>query len=138
MTEYIYIRRLKCSCGSYHNELPDILVPYKHYGTEIIENVLDDVSTPMDQTTEDYPCLCTMKRWKLWLLLNISQIEGALKAISFCVLDYSETLLKSGTSLLSPLRAFGSGWLSIVHKTLYTCGYSLSPLALLKFAPPLL
>jgi len=36
------IRRLKCKeCGKLHRELPDILLPYKHYRSEIIEEALD-------------------------------------------------------------------------------------------------
>ena len=41
------IRRLKCSsCGRLHRELPDCLVPYKHYAAEEISGVLDGVVTP--------------------------------------------------------------------------------------------
>ena len=37
------IRRFRCAeCHSYHNELPDCLVPYKHYETEVIAGVLDE------------------------------------------------------------------------------------------------
>jgi hypothetical protein len=124
-TEFIYIRRLKCGCGKLHNELPDLLVPYKHYRNEVIENVLDDVSTPNDPTSEDYPCESTMKRWKNWLKANVNQIAGSLKAISYLVLDSSEALLKSKTSLFTPIRASGAGWLSIIHKYIYNSGYAL-------------
>ena len=35
--EQLIIRRFHCkNCHSYHNELPDCLVPYKHYETEVI------------------------------------------------------------------------------------------------------
>ncbi|WP_369680597.1 DUF6431 domain-containing protein [Anaerovibrio lipolyticus] len=50
----IKIRRLKCTgCGTLHNELPSILVPHKHYASEVIENVVDEVVTPDDEITED-------------------------------------------------------------------------------------
>lgn len=68
---HILIRRLKCSCGRMHNEMPDILVPHKHYANEVVENVLDEVSTPYDESTEDYPCEATMNRWKYWLMKNL-------------------------------------------------------------------
>ena len=43
---YIRIRRMKCyACGKLHHELPDILVPYKHYAAEVIENVVDEIVT---------------------------------------------------------------------------------------------
>jgi hypothetical protein len=39
----IYIRRLKCrSCECLHNELPDILIPYKQYTSDTIEEAIDD------------------------------------------------------------------------------------------------
>ena len=47
------IRRLKCSnCGKLHRELPDCLVPYKHYASEVISGVLDGVVTPEDDDSE--------------------------------------------------------------------------------------
>ena len=42
--ERLMIRRFRCQdCHSYHNELPDCLVPYKHYEAEVIAGVLDEV-----------------------------------------------------------------------------------------------
>ena len=35
--ERLMIRRFRCqNCRTYHNELPDYLVPYKHYEAEVI------------------------------------------------------------------------------------------------------
>lgn len=62
--EQLMIRRFRCSnCHSYHNELPDCLVPYKHYETEVISGVLDKIITPEDLDSEDYPSFGTMLRW---------------------------------------------------------------------------
>lgn len=45
--ERLMIRRFRCqNCHSYHNELPDCLVPYKHYEAEVIAGVLDEVILP--------------------------------------------------------------------------------------------
>ena len=45
MKQRFLIRRLKCSnCGRLHRELPDCLVPYKHYASEVISGVLDGSS----------------------------------------------------------------------------------------------
>ena len=46
------------------------MVPYKHYGSGIIEDVVDDVLGPDDPGTEDYPCEATMNHWKWWLSHN--------------------------------------------------------------------
>lgn len=37
----LLIRRLRCGdCGRVHHELPDIVVPYKRYDSETIEEIL--------------------------------------------------------------------------------------------------
>ena len=76
------LRRMRCvRCKRLHIELPDILVPNKHYIAELIENVVDGVSTPDDLSTENYPCERTMQRRKNWILKNRQQIDGYLKSI---------------------------------------------------------
>ena len=60
------IRRMKCTkCGILHRELPDFLVPYKHYTAEVISGVLDGQITPYDEDSADYPCEMTMHRWQI-------------------------------------------------------------------------
>ena len=117
------IRRLRCEhCKCLHNELPDILVPNKHYAAEIIENVVDDVSTPNDLSTENYPCERTMQRWKDWIHKNKQQIDGYLKSIGSRVSASGYELLKTGESLLQKLRDDGAGWLAIVTRVIYNTG----------------
>lgn len=37
------LRRLKCQvCGALHLEIPDIIIPHKHYSREVIEKALHD------------------------------------------------------------------------------------------------
>lgn len=36
------------------------MIPYKHYGSDIIEDVVDEVVGCDDLGTEDYPCESTM------------------------------------------------------------------------------
>ncbi|MGF2526163.1 DUF6431 domain-containing protein, partial [Ralstonia pseudosolanacearum] len=51
-----------CMCGDktcsfgFVRVLPDIMTPHKHYSTEVIENVVDEICTPETPQTEDYPC----------------------------------------------------------------------------------
>lgn len=112
MVYWLWLRRLFCSfCHSLHLELPDILVPNKHYASEVVENVIDGVSTEDDKTTEDYPCRDTMARWKAWLEAHREQFEISLRA-SRC----HQTGM--GMPLLQELRTFGSGWLSICIRAL--------------------
>ena len=119
---WIIIRRLRCpNCGTLHNELPDFLTPYKHYKTEVIENVVDDVSTPEDESTEDYPCERTMERWKAWIKGSREQIDGRIKAISTS-LEGLKDMLTLKESPLAFLRKDGTGWLRTVNRILYNLG----------------
>ena len=58
----IIIRRLKCiACKKTHHELPDILVPYKHYDSESIESVItgsSQLAVAVDNST--------IIRWRTW------------------------------------------------------------------------
>ncbi len=53
---------------------PDILLPYKHYETEVISGVIDDIVTPDDQDSEDYPSVSTMLYWLCWFRMNLANI----------------------------------------------------------------
>ena len=58
----IQIRVLTC-CGKYKRELPEWLVPYKHYTRDTIEHAIkEDISE--DLLYEDYPCDMTIMRWR--------------------------------------------------------------------------
>lgn len=89
------IRRFRCqNCHAYHNELPDCLVPYKHYEAEVIAGVLDEVILPDDLDSEDYPSFSTMLRWLQWFRENLQRMEGYLRIDMYCTLphlDRSET-----------------------------------------------
>ena len=88
-----------------HRELPDLLAPYKHYLAEIISGVLDGIVKPDDEDTEDYPCEQTMERWRRWLELNRSYIEGYLRSVGYRLLGFGEELLNSTVSLLEHMRS---------------------------------
>lgn len=58
----LIIRRLRCkSCNKIHHELPDILVPYKRYESDSIENTLDNIEISSVAAEES-----TIYRWKKW------------------------------------------------------------------------
>ena len=64
LTQKTKIKRVRCiTCRKLHRELPDYLVPYKHYEAEIIKGVIDGYITTETLGFEDYPCELTMKRW---------------------------------------------------------------------------
>ena len=63
-TSYVEIRRLRCSkCKALHRELPDYILPYKHYELEVVLGVIERLITPDTLGYEDYPCEITMIRW---------------------------------------------------------------------------
>ena len=126
--EYIQIRRLKCShCGRLHNEMPDCLVPHKHYAAKVIEDVIDEAAGPDDLSTEDYPCEQTMQRWKAWMQRNQTQIDGIVKSAAYRILGFGDQLLNSSVSLLEKLRELGAGWLCIIQKIVYNSGGAMAP-----------
>ena len=123
-----FIRRLKChKCGNLHRELPDCLTPYKQYATEVISGVLDEVVTPEDEDSANYPCVLTMHRWHHWLTANRLRIDGYLKSIGYHLLGFGEELLKSGMSLLEHLRSSIPEWLETILRVLYNSGGFLVP-----------
>lgn len=63
------------------------MIPYKHYGTQIIEDVVDDVLDPDDPGTENYPREGTMKHWKWWMLQNKAHINGQMKSMLQHLMD---------------------------------------------------
>ena len=118
----IGIRRLKCrNCGAYHRELPDFLAPYKHYETEVISGVLDEVVSA-DDMEDNCPCDSTVASWHHWLMINELRIDGYLKSEGSRLPGFTEELLKTGVSLLKYLRSSCQNWLEIILRFIYNSG----------------
>lgn len=127
---FLRIERMQCTnngCRRLHNALPDCVVPYKHYASEVIAGVLDEIITPDDTEDEDYPCETTMIRWKHWLMANYLRIEGYLKSIGYRLLGWGEETLASRISLLETLRSSNAGWLEAILRMIYNSGGFLEP-----------
>lgn len=122
----LLINRLRCRhCQRLHNELPDCLLPYKHYTAELIEGVLDDT---FDVDSDTYPTDMTILRWLKWFATNKLRIEGYLKAIQQSLFGLSEAALSSTESLLLKIQNGGNGWLSTVVRIIYNSGGFLVPI----------
>lgn len=70
------IRRMRCeSCRKIHHELPDILVPYKRYSAESIEQVVgesDSIDVAADEST-----LCRLRKWfQAWAPYAVSSLRS--------------------------------------------------------------
>lgn len=123
MVDRLRIRRFYCSkCDAYHNELPDCLVPYKHYDAEVISGVLDGIVCEKDLDSEDFPSTSTMRRWIQWFNENQNRIEGYLRDAVLKVLDKGEDILYSTVSLLEFIRKNLSNWLEQILRTIYNSG----------------
>ena len=121
--DHLVIRRFRCTaCQSYHNELPDVLLPYKHYEAEVVSGVLDGVVTPDDQDSEDYPSVSTMLYWLRWFLMNLANIEGYLRNAGYHILGLGKGILFSDQSLLGAVRKKYSDWLEKTIRIIYNSG----------------
>ena len=104
------------------------MIPYKHYGSDIIEDVVDEVIGADDPGTENYPCEATMKHWKWWMLHNEANINGQMRSMLHHLMDLDVEFLKSGESLLKELKErISPGWLSVVARFLYNSGGRIEP-----------
>lgn len=119
---WLQIRRFRCSkCQHYHNELPDCILPYKHYAAEVISGVLDGIVTPDDAASEDYPSLMTMLRWIAWFTENLANIEGYLRSAQYR-LWRSSGMHSSAKLHLKAIRAATEKWLDAVMRIIYNSG----------------
>lgn len=60
----IRLKRFQCFfCSGIHRQIPNNIIPYKQYDSEIIFGVLDGFITSYTYGYEDYPCEATMNRW---------------------------------------------------------------------------
>jgi hypothetical protein len=86
--------------------LPEFMVKFKQYRTEVITSALDQKKGFVgDDAYNEHPSVKTIQHWHHWLMANYLRIDGTLRSVSYRDLGFSEKLLKSEDSLLSILRA---------------------------------
>jgi len=114
-SKYI-IRRLQCNtCKMIHHELPDVMVPYRRYESDAIENVLsvesigDATYFPGEEKTA--------RRIRLWFYLLKDYIEGSIQGIS-ALYGVDITLCVP----LFPLKGQPAGWLKVIVRSLVNSG----------------
>lgn len=79
---WVAIRRLYCSrCISIHHEIPDFLVPYKHYENMVIEQAVTENSDRVEADVEE----STIRRWRTWY-------ESILYCYDRCIASINEQL----------------------------------------------
>lgn len=73
------IRRLRCSnCRRIHHELPDFLVPHKHYESACVEQTLTEEPVAFDVAADN----ATLQRWKAWFRDHHAYWLGCLASIT--------------------------------------------------------
>jgi hypothetical protein len=117
------IRRLRCvGCSRIHHELPDLLVPYKHYEVAVLESVITPEAM-LDVAADE----STLYRWRLWFAQMAVYWLGCLQAIAHRFsLPVERSSEPSRSSLLGIGRFVGDGqgWLArlvrpLVHTQLW-------------------
>lgn len=107
----LVIRRTQCEeCGKIHHELPDLLVPYKHYDAKSIEGAVSesgDIAVAADEST--------LLRWRSWVAAWIVYAQGVLTSLSLrfdLPMDTSSTPIRSVLHLLGRFVGTAPGLLS--------------------------
>lgn len=118
--DWVYVRRFRCQkCGSYHVELPDCLLPYKHYQTEIVSGVLDETVTSDDLGYENYPSFMTMLRWLQWFRQNLERMKGYLRQASRWIRGQTDD---TAPVSVEQIRDTLPNWLGTVMRIIYNSG----------------
>ncbi len=126
----LIIERRQCtnsSCRRLHSLLPDILVPCKHYASNLITTVLDEDIIPEEPVNEDYPCEETMRRWKHWFIANRLRAGGYCRNVARQMPAVDREPLLSAASTMDAIRKRIDRWLAAVLRMIYNSGGFLVP-----------
>ena len=126
-TEYLILRRCRCTnngCNKLHIQLPDLLLPHKHYAASIIEETIEDREDNL-LMIPDYPCQDTLSRWKKWFDSICGQIDAHMKSVLSTIDVIGKSILERTDSLLDILREHGPGWLPHSLSIIYNSGHFL-------------
>ena len=115
--ERLIIRRLQCcECYRISHELPDIIIPYKRYESDVIADALDGtVSSQNDCCPAEHS---TIQRWKIWFSLLHDYFEGAVYALME-LMNIESFVVRIP---LYPLSLQSDGWLKVLVRNLVNSG----------------
>ena len=131
-SELFFVPRGQCTnegCACTIRMLPIGFTPNKHYGTGMIEDVLDEKMVPDDEVSEAYPCAQTMRNWLMWFQNNLKYIEAMIRSVMNRILGYSDDILTADMSVASwAHHKDPTMWLGVLQKYIYNNGGVLQPL----------
>ncbi len=114
---FLMIRRLRCAdCRRISHELPDMVIPYKHYESDTIESELSESGPAQEKCCPAENS--TMNRWKHWFFLRHTFFEEALSTIREQHVCASVLILP-----LYPLYRQPEGWLRILICGIVNSGF---------------
>ena len=127
----LIIRRMKCAlCSRIHHELPDLLVPFKHYDAESIEGACSD--PPRSDIAADES---TLLRWRCWFAAWAVVAQSVLASLS---IRFHLPVARSSATSRSVLHGLGRfvgtacGWLArAVRPIVNSHAWTTDPLCLL-------
>jgi hypothetical protein len=126
--ERYLLRRLRCVvCKKLHLEIPDNIVPYKHYDANAIQSVIDRKD---GQLPDCAASMTTQRRWRAQFGVRKDDIGSALASIYGRTEDTIPPIHAS-ESILTWLRHTNSTWLAFVIRLLVNAGFDVCT----RFAP---
>ena len=118
--KHLIIRRLFCSqCSHIHHELPETIVPYKRYSSEVIESVIS-----AREKIPSYPCEeSTARRIRIWFSLLRSYLESVIESLKLIYKQELALLAFLDRMRLSQLHDQSNGWLKALVRIVVNSGY---------------
>jgi len=115
------LRRLRCLiCNKTNRELPDIILPYKHYRADVIQAVLDGSEEAADCHADN----STIRRWKDAFADAGPDIAQRLASV-YAVSSDENIPLKAADAILDGLKGSGPRWLPFVIGLLINNGHKI-------------
>lgn len=117
---WLIIRRLYCPhCNRIHHELPDMVMPYKRYSTQAVEEILSGTtSVPIPVACEN----STMRRIRIWFFLLRSYFERCLQSLKQLFQTDAEFLIEIDKMIPLEVATLPAGWLRCLVRTLVNSG----------------
>ena len=115
------LRRLLCQvCEKLHRELPDIIQPYKHYETDVIQAVIED-SEDMSSCGADN---ATIRRWKAEFASAKPGINQKLSSV-YARMTNKTVPLAATENILDRIKGSKKRWYSFVISLLINSGHKI-------------
>jgi len=119
---HFLLRRLRCqgTCKTLHTELPDIIQPYKHYESAVIQSVIDGSADASTCHADD----STIRRWKNDFKKAEPDIAQRLASVYGRMTDEIAPIGDT-RQILEVIKSKCERWLAFVMNLLINSGYKL-------------